>query len=219
MLANLRSLYGYMWAHPGKKLLFMGGELGQWSEWGEAKELEWERLEEPEHAGLHHFVRDLNAIYKKYPAMHELDDVPEGFRWIDANDALQSVASFIRFPNIPKPAAPADPAAPATPPAAEAPPSIHVVFVGNFTPLPRFNYRVGVPRRCRYSEILNSDAREYGGSGMGNLGAVTIEPVPCHGFAQSIVITLPPLAVLYFIPELDRDPPAEDAAADVAAAV
>jgi len=199
MLANLRALYGYMWAHPGKKLLFMGGELGQWSEWGEAKELEWERLVEPEHAGLLRLVRDLNAIYKKYPAMHELDDVPEGFRWISANDAAQSVASFIRFPFVPEPVIHPDPDI-------QEAPSVHVVFVGNFTPVPRYNYRIGVPRRCRYLEILNSDACDYGGGGMGNMGAAEIEDVPSHGFPQSIVLTLPPLAVLYFIPELERDP-------------
>jgi 1,4-alpha-glucan branching enzyme len=224
MHANLRALYGYMWAHPGKKLLFMGGELGQWSEWGEAKELEWDRLEEAEGAGIQRLVRDLNAMYKKYPALHELDDSAEGFRWIDANDALQSVASFIRFPSIPAPPAvevlAEDEAASeggveeTSPPPESDPgdteavavPSVHVVFVGNFTPLPRYNYRIGVPRRCRYLEVLNSDAREYGGSGLGNMGVVEVEDTPYHGFPQSIVLTLPPLAALYLIPELDRDP-------------
>lgn len=219
MHANLRALYGYMWAHPGKKLLFMGGELGQWSEWGEANELQWERLEEPDGAGMQKLVRDLNAIYKRYPAMHELDDVPEGFVWIDANDAMQSVASFIRFASRPRPDVDKGGEAPApaengpTDLKTAPPPGIHVVFVGNFTPLPRYAYRIGVPRRCRYIEVLNSDAHEYGGSGLGNMGAVEVEEVPCHGFAQSIVLTLPPLAVLYLVPELERDPPALDASA------
>jgi 1,4-alpha-glucan branching enzyme len=226
MHANLRALYGYMWAHPGKKLLFMGGEIGQWSEWGEAKELEWARLEEPDGAGLQRLVRDLNALYNRYPALHELDDAPEGFRWIDANDALQSVASFVRFASAPAsaPVTSADPVAPVTDDVARAavpavPPGIHVVFVGNFTPVPRYEYRIGVPRLCRYIEVLNSDAVIYGGSGMGNLGTVNAEPVPYHGYPQSIVLTLPPLAALYFVPELvpelDREPLVETTAAEI----
>ncbi len=206
MHATLRSLYGYMWAHPGKKLLFMGGEIAQWGEWNFESELEWKLLASPDHAGMLHLVRDINALYKKYAALYELDDDVEGFRWIDANDATQSVASFLRFPAQPQPALPAPPGGEA----ASAPPQgtrgVHVVFVGNFTPLPRHGYRVGVPRRCRYVEVLNTDAREYGGSGVGNYGSAQVEPVPSHGFDHSIVLTLPPLAALWLVPELEEDP-------------
>jgi 1,4-alpha-glucan branching enzyme len=234
MLANLRALYGYMWAHPGKKLLFMGGELGQWAEWSHDAQLDWGLLQDPEHRGLWTLVRDLNAAYRRYPALFELDDEQAGFRWIDANDSIQSVASFVRFPRAPAPAsAPALPVAaepaqaaarspggtPSVPPEAH-PPTLpppppplpakgfHVVFAGNFTPIPRFGYRLGVPRRCRYVEVINTDAAIYGGSGMGNLGKVEIEAIPSHGFAQSISITLPPLSSLWLAPELDEDPPA-----------
>jgi 1,4-alpha-glucan branching enzyme len=245
MHANLRALYGYMWAHPGKKLLFMGGEIGQWSEWNEAVGLEWERLEESDHAGLQRLIRDLNALCKRYPQLYELDDDPEGFVWIDANDSSQSVASFLRYAAPePEPAetaeekpaaeeklaaeAPIKTADPAQalkipgplldgkPPAITALPAPraskkkvkgnHIVFVGNFTPLPRYEYRLGVPRLCRYLEVLNTDAGEYGGSGLGNLGAVEAEPIPFHGYPQSIVLTLPPLADLFLAPELEEDP-------------
>jgi 1,4-alpha-glucan branching enzyme len=210
MHATLRSLYGYMWAHPGKKLLFMGGEIAQWGEWNFESELEWRLLAEPEHAGMQRLVRDINALYRKYAALYELDDSAEGFRWIDANDATQSVASFIRFPAQPRPAQPAHPGVEGAPGKAPQKPQgtkgVHVVFVVNFTPLPRHGYRVGVPRRCRYVEVLNTDAKEYGGSGMGNYGSVPVEPVPSHGFDQSIVLTLPPLAVLWLVPELEEDP-------------
>ena len=217
MHATLRSLYGYMWAHPGKKLLFMGGEIAQWGEWNFETELDWSLLREADHAGVHRLVRDINALYKKHAALHELDDDPVGFRWIDANDAPQSVASFLRFPAQPRPAqstvAESKAAlAQATKPLGTR--GVHVVFVGNFTPMPRHGYRVGVPRRCRYLEVLNTDAREYGGSGLGNFGSAAVEAVPCHGFDQSIVLTLPPLAALWLIPELEEDPDAvEDGSA------
>ena len=220
MHASLRSLYGYMWAHPGKKLLFMGGEIAQWGEWNFAAELEWELLGEPDHAGMQRLIRDINAHYKRYAALSELDDEAEGFQWIDANDATQSVASFVRFPAQPRPAPPALLAAPGAPGALPRPPpkpqkprgtkGVHVVFVGNFTPLPRHGYRVGVPRRCRYMEVLNTDAKEYGGSGLGNYGSARVEAVPSHGFEQSIVLTLPPLAALWLVPELEEDPDALD---------
>ena len=222
MHATLRSLYGYMWAHPGKKLLFMGGEIAQWGEWNFESELDWTLLAEADHAGMHRLVRDINALYKKQAALYELDDHPAGFRWIDANDAPQSVASFIRFPAQPRAALPATSAELAAPPAPLAPrgtKGVHVVFVGNFTPLPRHGYRVGVPRRCRYLEVLNTDAKEYGGSGLGNFGSAAIEAVPCHGFDQSIVLTLPPLAALWLVPELEEDPDvADDDAAATASA-
>ncbi len=223
MHATLRSLYGYMWAHPGKKLLFMGGEIAQWGEWNFESELEWSLLGEADHAGMQRLVRDLNAHYKKYAALYQLDDEPAGFRWIDANDAPQSVASFIRFPAQPRPALASVDATSPAPSVAPAPlpprgtKGVHVVFVGNFTPLPRHGYRVGVPRRCRYVEVLNTDAKEYGGSGLGNLGSAAIEAVPSHGFDQSIVLTLPPLGVLWLVPELLEDPDGIEDEAPVAA--
>jgi 1,4-alpha-glucan branching enzyme len=226
--ASLRALYAYMWAHPGKKLLFMGGEIGQLHEWRFASELDWYLLERPEHRGVQQLVKDLNALYAKSPALHELDDSPSGFTWIDPNDAGQSVASFVRYakeplevsvskqqsdqPAEPPPAtegaAPAAPAEGLPPPTRFARRGAHVVFVGNFTPLPRYDYRIGVPRRCRYLERLNTDAKEYGGSGLGNYGVVAFEDVPSHGFPQSIVLTLPPLAGLYLVPEREDDEPA-----------
>jgi 1,4-alpha-glucan branching enzyme len=196
MHANLRSLYAYMWAHPGKKLLFMGGEIGQYKEWNFEGELSWELLEEPDHKGMMQLVRELNERYRRYSALHELDDEPEGFKWIDCNDAPHSVIAFVRFPSL-------------VPPKRRArivTKSLHVVVVCNLTPIPRYDYRVGVPRRCGYAEVLNTDAAEYGGGGMGNLGRVEIEDVPQHGYAQSIVLTLPPLSVLWLVPELDEDP-------------
>ncbi|WP_437933152.1 1,4-alpha-glucan branching protein GlgB [Sorangium sp. So ce341] len=192
MLANLRALYGYMWAHPGKKLLFMGGEIGQFAEWSEKTELDWGLLSVPAHAGLKRLVTDINALYKKYPAMYELDDEHHGFRWIDCTDNLQTVISFIRY---------GDGAGDQMSPS-----GLHVVFIGNFTPVPRRPYRIGVPRRGAYLEVLNTDATEYGGSGVGNMGRVEVEDIPCHGFPQSIELTLPPLAVLWLIPERDAQP-------------
>ncbi len=192
MLANLRALYGFMWAHPGKKLLFMGGEIGQFAEWSEKTELDWGLLSVPAHAGLKRLVTDINALYKKYPAMYELDDEHHGFRWIDCTDHMQTVISFIRY---------GDGAGDQMSPS-----GVHVVFIGNFTPVPRHNYRIGVPRRGAYLEVLNTDATTYGGSGVGNMGRVEVEDVPCHGFPQSIVLTLPPLGVLWLVPEHDAQP-------------
>ncbi|WP_438013501.1 1,4-alpha-glucan branching protein GlgB [Sorangium sp. So ce315] len=192
MLANLRALYGYMWAHPGKKLLFMGGEFGQFAEWSEKTELDWGLLNVPQHAGLKRLLTDINALYKKYPAMYELDDEHHGFRWIDCTDTMQTVISFIRY---------GDGAGDQMSPS-----GVHVVFIGNFTPVPRSQYRIGVPRRGAYVEVLNTDATEYGGSGVGNMGRVEVEDVPCHGFPQSIVLTLPPLGVLWLVPERDASP-------------
>ncbi|WP_437719343.1 1,4-alpha-glucan branching protein GlgB [Sorangium sp. So ce448] len=189
MLANLRALYGYMWAHPGKKLLFMGGEIGQFAEWSEKTELDWGLLSVSEHAGLKRLVTELNALYKKYPAMYELDDEHHGFRWIDCTDHMQTVISFIRY---------GDGAGDQMSPS-----GTHVVFIGNFTPVPRHHYRIGVPRRGAYLEVLNTDAVQYGGSGVGNLGRVEVEDVASHGFPQSIVLSLPPLGVLWLVPEHD----------------
>jgi 1,4-alpha-glucan branching enzyme len=202
MHANLRSLYAYMWAHPGKKLLFMGGEIGQYREWNFEKELDWFLLEEPEHAGLSRLVRDLNRLYRQYPAMHELDDEPDGFKWIDCNDAQKSVVAFVRYPSFVSPKGRR---------AKILTKGRHVVCVCNLTPVPRYDYRIGVPRNCTYLEVLNTDADVYGGSGLGNFGRVEVEDVPQHGHAQSIVLTLPPLAVLWLVPELDNDVESLDA--------
>jgi len=183
--ATLRALLSYMWAHPGKKLLFMGGEIGQRTEWNFATELDWGVLADPAHRALQSLIRRLNGLHKQYAALAELDHDPRGFSWIDANDAPQSVASFIRFAASSLHARPT---------------GDFVVFVGNFTPVVRYGYRLGVPRKCDYLEVLNTDAAAYGGSNTGNMGRVRIEDVPSHGHAQSIRLTLPPLAALYLVP-------------------
>jgi 1,4-alpha-glucan branching enzyme len=175
--ANLRALYGYMYAHPGKKMLFMGCEFGQWDEWDHDRSVDWHLLEQPAHQGLRRWVRDLNTFLRGEPALHEVDFEPGGFEWIDCNDADQSVVSFIRWDR--------DRRRP-------------VVLVCNFTPVPRHNYRIGVPDGGSWEEALNSDAPLYGGSGQGNLGAVQAVPVPSHGHDQSLAVTVPPLGVVMF---------------------
>ncbi len=174
--ANLRLLFGYMYAQPAKKLLFMGGEFGQWDEWYHEKGLDWHLLEHPSHSGVQRWVRDLNSIYKKERALHELDFEPEGFEWIDCNDAQQSTLSLMRRGHA------ADEV---------------LVVVCNFTPIPRDNFKVGVPMGGIWKEVLNSDAEPYGGSGLGNAGVVEAKPVSHHGRPHSLSLTLPPLAVLY----------------------
>jgi len=175
--ANLRLLLGYMYTQPGKKLLFMGGEFGQWREWNHDESLDWHLLEVPGHRMLLRWVRDLNTAYRGEPALHELDTSAAGFEWIDCNDAEQSVLVYLRRART----------------------GSQVVIVAcNFTPLARRNYRIGVPEPGRWEEILNSDAPLYGGSGQGNLGGVVAAPVPWHGRTQSINVTLPPLAVVVF---------------------
>jgi 1,4-alpha-glucan branching enzyme len=198
MFANLRALLAHMWAHPGKKLLFMGAEIGQWTEWDESKPLDWALLDHPEHAGMHRLVRDLNRCYRRYPALYEADDRPEGFRWIDANDIQQSVATTLRFP-LPRHSSPDPNRA-----------DDYLVCVANLTPVPRERYRIGVPAHQRHVEILNTDAEPYGGSGMGNLGAVEVSDQPCHGHQQSLELTLPPLAVLWLVPEAAVDRLSQD---------
>ena len=173
--ANLRLLFGYMYAMPGKKLLFMGGEFGQRQEWRHDASLDWHLLEEPLHRGLQQWVRDLNEAYRRQRAWHELDTEPAGFEWVDASDAQQSVLSFLR-----KGATTDD----------------CLLFVCNLTPVVRRAHRVGVPRGGRWLELLNGDAQPYGGSGQGNLGGVDAEPRPCHGRAHSVSLTLPPLAMV-----------------------
>jgi 1,4-alpha-glucan branching enzyme len=173
--ANLRLLLGYMYAQPGKKLLFMGGEFGQWDEWDHDRGLAWQLLRDPQHQGLKRWVRDLNTLYRGEPALHELDCEPEGFAWIDCNDAQNSVLCMLRKGR--------SDAAP-------------VLLVCNFTPTPRHNYRVGVPRGGHWAEVLNGDAPFYGGSGQGNIGGVVATPVHWHGYPQSLNLTLPPLAMI-----------------------
>jgi 1,4-alpha-glucan branching enzyme len=173
--ANLRLLLGYMWTLSGKKLLFMGGELAQWREWNHDTSLDWHLLEQPEHAGVQRWVRDLNAAYRAAPALHELDCQPEGFAWIDCSDAVQSTLVYLRRGRA----------------AGEM-----AVVVCNFTPIPRHGFRVGVPAAGWWHELLNSDAQPYGGSGQGNFGGVPSAPVAWHGHPQSLVVTLPPLAIV-----------------------
>jgi len=179
--ANLRLLYGYMYAQPGKKLLFMGGEFGQWNEWYHEESLHWHLLEYPLHASLQRWVEDLNKLYKHKGGLHQLDFDPAGFEWIDCNDSQNSALSFIR-----KGYSQDD----------------TVLIVCNFTPVPRLNYRVGVPTGGYWREILNSDAKEYGGSGYGNLGGMETSPIPFHGRPYSLNLTLPPLGVIYLEPDV-----------------
>ena len=177
--ATLRTLYGFMYAHPGKKLMFMGDEFGQEREWDHDRGLDWSLVSEPLHGGLQRFVRDLNRVYAAEPALHEIDFDFSGFQWIDCNDSENSVASFIRRAKNP-----AD----------------FLVAVLNFTPVPREMYRIGVPSPGPYSELVNSDAGFYGGGNVGNAGTVTSEPVVAHGLDHSIVLRLPPLGFLLLKP-------------------
>jgi 1,4-alpha-glucan branching enzyme len=175
--ANLRLLFGYMFAQPGKKLLFMGGEFGQWREWVHDESLDWHLLEYAPHRGLQRWVEDLNRLYRNEAALHELDCQPAGFEWIDCNDAEGSVVSLIRRGKS------ADEV---------------VLVVCNFTPVPRYDYRVGVVRGGFWRELLNSDATEYEGSGQGNKGGVESAPAACHGRPYSLNLTLPPLGIVFF---------------------
>lgn len=177
--ANLRLLLGYMWTHPGKKLLFMGGEFGQRPEWNHDAALEWFVLEHAEHAGVQRWVKDLNRIYCSEPPLHQIDFDARGFEWIDCEDRDASVLAFLR----------------------RAADGGELLVVCHFTPVPRRNYVVGVPAGGRWVELLNSDARDYGGGGIGNFGGVLAAPVGAHGRPFSLTLTLPPLAVLVFKPE------------------
>ena len=179
--ANLRALLGFMWAHPGKKLLFMGCEFGQRREWTHEDSLEWHVLgADPRHEGVQRWVADLNKVYTENNALHAKDFSPDGFRWVQRGDWEQSALSFLRLG------------------AEGAPP---VLVVCNFTPVPRHNYRVGVPRGGYWREILNSDAHYYGGSGLGNQGGADAVPMPYEEYSHSLTLTLPPLAVTFFKPE------------------
>ena len=178
--ANLRLLYGFMFGHPGKKLLFMGDEFGQWSEWDHEVSLEWDLLKKPFHAGLKRWVRDLNTLYRGQSSLHEYDFNPAGFEWVDCKDSQRSIISFLRRGR-----------------GAED----QILFVCNFTPVVRDNYRVGVPLEGSWREILNSDAALYGGSGQGNFGGLSTIPLPIHGRPFTLNMTLPPLGVVAFQPD------------------
>jgi 1,4-alpha-glucan branching enzyme len=170
--ATLRALYGYMFGHPGKKLMFMGSEFGQWREWDHDSSLDWHLLDQPLHRGLQRWVKDLNAIYQRELSLHEVDFEGQGFSWIDCQDNENSVISMIRRAR-----------------------DLHdfTIMVVNFTPIPRPDYRIGVPEVGWYRELLNSDAELYGGSNMGNAGGILSEPVPAHGHDQSLSLIVPPL--------------------------
>ncbi|MCM1129514.1 MAG: 1,4-alpha-glucan branching protein GlgB [Alistipes senegalensis] len=174
--ANLRCYYGFMWGHPGKKLLFMGGEIGQYSEWNATGSIEWDLLRYPFHAGLQRLIRDLNAVYTAYPALHRLDFDPAGFEWIIHEDAEHSVLSFLRRDDEGR----------------------FVIVVCNFTPVPRYGYRIGVPEAGIYREIINTDAHIYGGSGVHN-SELQAQPVWSNHRDFSLEITVPPLAACMFI--------------------
>ena len=175
--ANLRLLFGYMYAQAAKKLLFMGGEFGQWSEWNHDLSLDWHLLENPMHAGMQKWVANLNHIYRTEPALHELDFDWQGFDWIDCNDSEQSVISLVRKGKSKEEV---------------------VLAVANFTPVPRYDYRIGVPTGGFWRELLNSDAGDYGGSGLGNFGGVHADEISHHGQPYSVNLTLPPLAIAFF---------------------
>jgi 1,4-alpha-glucan branching enzyme len=178
-LANLRALYGFMWAHPGRKLLFQGCEFAQEQEWRFDQSLDWHLLDDPGHAGIQSLVRDLNAVLRSHPALWELDFEGEGFWWLEPNDADNNVFAFARAGRGGDP----------------------VVCVMNLAPIPREGYRLGLPRAGRWREVLNTDAEMYGGTNTGNLGGVVTEDMPWHNQQQSAAVTLPPLGVLYLVPD------------------
>ncbi|MGO9956857.1 MAG: 1,4-alpha-glucan branching protein GlgB [Solirubrobacteraceae bacterium] len=180
-LANLRTLYAYMWAHPGKKLMFMGCEMAQKDEWSNERSLPWHLLESPEHAGIQTLVRDLNRLYRAEPALYELDSDPAGFWWLEPNDADSNVLAFARRSRDS---------------------TRIVVFVANLSPVTRSAYRLGLPRSHRWRELLNTDSAYYGGSDVGNLGGVQPEAIPWHNQAFSAQITIPPLAALWLVPDV-----------------
>ncbi len=175
--ANLRLLFGYMYAQPAKKLIFMGGEIGQWREWAHDHALDWHLLDNPLNRGLQRWIEDLNQFYRRNPAMHLKDFSHEGFQWIDCNDVQQSTLSLMRFGDKPED---------------------DLIVICNFTPVPRPNYRVGVSFEGFWEECLNSDATEYGGGNQGSLGRVEASPVPAHGRPFSINVVLPPLGIVIF---------------------
>jgi 1,4-alpha-glucan branching enzyme len=182
--ANLRLLFGYLYAHPGKKLLFMGGEFGQWREWNHDQSLDWHLLEHGPHQGVQRWIQDLNRCYRTDAALSRHDFDTGGFEWVDLHDWEQSVVSFLRK--------------------GDAPDDV-ILVICNFTPVLHTNYRVGVPRGGFWRELLNSDASIYGGSGQGNLGGIEASAVPAHGRSHSLSLTLPPLGTVYLKAPLTRD--------------
>jgi 1,4-alpha-glucan branching enzyme len=173
--ANLRCYFGFMWGHPGKKLLFMGGEFAQDREWSHDHQLDWTLLDDPAHVGIQRVVRDLNRLYVSEPALHRRDCDAEGFRWTVGDDRANSVFAFLRV----------------------APDTSPILVVCNMTPVPRHGYRIGVPQRGRWSEIFNSDSGFYGGSNLGNEGGVEAADIAAHGQPYSVEVALPPLAAIY----------------------
>jgi 1,4-alpha-glucan branching enzyme len=203
-LANLRALYAWMWAHPGKKLIFMGDELGEEREWDNDRPLDWWMLDQwPDHAKLQHMVAEINRLYRAQPAFWEQDYNPAGFRWIDASDADHNVLAFWRSRKH-RDGGSSDGPSPAHSEAnvswPNVPASDLVVCVANFSPVPQVGYRIGLPRPGRWLELLNTDAEEWGGSGLGNMGEVLAEDVGWHGLGHSTELVLPPLGVLWLAP-------------------
>jgi 1,4-alpha-glucan branching enzyme len=178
--ANLRSYFAFMWSHPGKKLLFMGGEFAQWDEWNHDRGLDWHLLDDASHSGMQRLVGDLNRLYRELPALHQLDCEAPGFEWIDAGDTGNSVVSFLRKGRD------ADQ---------------QCIIVCNFTPIPRHEYRIGVPQGGFWHERLNTDAAHYGGSGVGNLGGAVAVETPHHGRPFTLTLSLPPLSTLVLEPD------------------
>jgi len=177
--ANLRAYFGFMWGHPGKKLLFMGGEFGQEREWNHDASLDWHLLDHPLHAGVQRLIRDLNRLYRDTPALHQRDAEPAGFEWLVASDSDNSAFAWARHGDD----------------------GGLAVVASNFTPVPRHGYRIGVPGPGFYREALNTDAGDYGGGNLGNLGGVEAEQHEAHGRPFSITVTLPPLATVIFTRE------------------
>jgi 1,4-alpha-glucan branching enzyme len=173
--ANLRALYAFMYTHPGKKLMFMGSEFGQWREWSHDRSLDWHLLDQPAHAGLRQFVADINRLYASQPSLYEVDFEAAGFDWIDCNDTDSSVIAFVRRARDPHD---------------------WVLVVLNWTPIVRQSYRIGVPEPGFYQELINTDASPYGGSNVGNAGGLTADPIAAHGHPYSLNLTLPPLGGL-----------------------
>jgi 1,4-alpha-glucan branching enzyme len=226
--AGLRSLLAYMWAHPGKQLLFMGSEFGQGSEWSADNGLDWRVLDFDVHQGVQRLSRDLNAIYRRTPALWQLDTSPEGFSWIDANDAQGNTLSFLRMSapaavgggaagtgrgtageyargaarDIARDAAAGDVSGPASASADSGEDGRDMIAcIANFSALPHLKYQIGLPRAGRWREVLNTDAAIYGGSGVGNLGGIEAVPEPYHGRPASAIITVPPMGVLWLTPD------------------
>jgi 1,4-alpha-glucan branching enzyme len=177
--ANLRLLYAYMWCHPGKKLLFMGGEFGQWAEWNYDAALDWNLLQWDLHRGLSRAVADLNRLVREKPALHEIDFEARGFEWVDCHDWQNSVITFLRRSRDPRE---------------------FLLVCCNFTPVVRRDYRVGVPVAGAYREVFNGDSAWYGGGDVGNGGTIRSQPVPRHGREHSLALTLPPLAAIVLEP-------------------